>query len=323
MARSLDMLRGEVVEAAIRGNNFWGIAKVKDRTGKTHVVTGSMLSISPGETVVCRGSWEDHARFGMQFRAREIEIVQPTEASGVIGWLALRLPNVGRARAERLVAHFGIPGIWDVLELEAARAAEKLTEVEGITPTRAVELVRAYADHRAERDRMVLLTGWGLTQSQVAALVAAWGDEAVTRLRADPYAAIEEVRGFGFKRADGVATRMGLEHDAPQRVRAGVMHVLREARERGHTYVPAPKLIKMASKLLDVADESVVARELYALRDTTRVVGGGGRARLPELHGAEKQIAEGIALRMKRAAERAAALSRVAGESASEKGRAA
>lgn len=302
MARSLDMLRGEVTEAAIRGNNFWGIAKVRDRTGKVHTVTGSMLSISPGETVECRGSWEDHARFGMQFRAREIETIQPTETSGVIGWLALRLPNVGRARAEALVTHFGIPGVWAALEGDPAR----LTEVEGITPKRAAELVAAYQDHRAERDRMTTLMGWGLTQSQVAALIAAWGNEAVSRLKADPYAAIEEVRGFGFKRADGVATRMGLGHDAPQRVRAGLICKLREARERGHTYVPAGKLIAVTAELLGIADEQLVARELYALRDSSRVVGGGARARLPELHSAERRIAESVARRMKRAREHAA-----------------
>lgn len=301
-----DTIRGELVDAQVRGTSFWGVAKVRTRDGKTIAVTGSLLGLSPGETVECRGAWDNHPRWGAQFKARAIEVVQPTEASGVIAWLALRLPNVGRTRAERMVATFGVPGIWDVLE----RAPERLAEVEGVTPARAKAIAEAYEAHRAERDRMVLLQSWGLTQGQIGHLAEAWGTAMVDRLRADPYSAIEEVHGFGFRRADAVAQRMGLAADSRARVRAGVMHILKESRERGHTYVPAPKLVAMAAKLLDLDPEehgAALRGALFELRDGRRIVGGGGRARLPELAVAEVDVAVAIRRRLGLASESSAA----------------
>ena len=297
MSGAAEVVRGEVVETRILGDDFWGTTRVRTADGMVTAV-GKLVAVAVGETVALTGTWAVHPRYGRQFKFRAAEVLQPTSASGVVAWLRHRLPAVGHGRAVELVERFGPDGVFDVLEGDG----RELLEVRGITPERRDAILESYWQHRAERDRMVRLKGWGLTDGQIGQLTAAWGDEVEERLRANPYAAIEQVRGFGFARADAVAQRMGLAADAPARIRAGLLHQLKVARERGHTYVPAPKLVAMAARLLEVSGRPVWD-ELVQMRDRGDVVGGKGRARLPGLSRAERDVAERVSQMLAGAAQ--------------------
>lgn len=53
-----------------------------------------------------------------------------------------------------------------------------------------------------------------------------------------PYLLVEEVQGIGFKMADQLAERLGIASDAPERLRAALIHCLLEASmEEGDTYI--------------------------------------------------------------------------------------
>ena len=285
---SLETIRGEVIEARVLGNDFWGRTTIRTKQGAVTAI-GKLVAVALGETVELEGTWDVHPRWGKQFKFRSATVLQPTSAAGVVAWLAHRLPAIGRERAEEMVERFGTDGVFRVLEGDGA----ELLQIRGVTEERRDVILSAYWKHRVERDEMVRLKGWGLTDGQIGQLRSAWGDAIEARLRENPYAAIEEVHGFGFARADAVAQRMGLPSDAPARIRAGALYQMSVARERGHTYVPAPKLIAMTAKLLEVGGAAVRA-ELFAMRDRGDVVGGGGRARLPVLSRAEGSVAAAV-----------------------------
>lgn len=290
-------LTGEVVEARVVGADFYTVARVIEARGdgRAHAVVGRLFGVQVGDTVELRGTWEQHDRHGRQFRVRSHDTVLAQDTSGVVRWISERLPDVGRSRAVALVERFGVPGIWNVIEREPAR----LAEVDGITPARAAAIAEAYALVRGERERMVWFKQLGLTDGQIRHVLAEWGKDAEARLRANPFALCEHVHGFGFKRADEVARKMGLPATAPGRLREGLRYVLREARQQGHVYVRTGALVGTAAGdgVLGGVDEQLVWAELGALVRAGELVArgkgekGGGRVYLAVLDQAEEKFA--------------------------------
>ena len=294
---SLEVISGEVESVRVMGDDFWGIAQVRPTTGAgVATVVGKLLGTQPGDSVQVRGCWTEHAKYGRQFRAKAIKVTVPSSAAGVIAWLASRLPQLGKARATQLVERFGAD-IWAVIE----QRPDELLGVEGITAQRRDAIVEAYHRHRAERDRMVRLKGYGLSDHQIGQVLATWGDGADDILRDNPYRLSEDVRGFGFKRADQVARRMGLALDAPARIRAGLLYVLEEAEGHGHVYVPQGKLIALGARLLQLP-EPEVAGQVGAVIGSGQAVARRGRVYRPALDRAEAQVAARVAALCKRAA---------------------
>lgn len=282
----LEKIQGELTSSRILGGDFWGIGNVQTPKGVVAVV-GKLLGVQPGDTVLAEGAWTRHPRFGKQFKFRTISTIVPQDSSGVVAWLSSRLPNLGPKRASDIVAALGAEGVWHVIEKEP----DRLLEVKGITPERRDAIVEAYWKHRDERDRIVKFKGWGLTDGQIARVIEKWGSRAEELITEDPYRLCDEVYGFGFKRADAVALRMGLPHDSPARIRAALLHLLTEAAEtHGHAYVPGGKLISMTARMIQVVERDA-ARELNQLVEQGRVRKNGTRAALPELEDAEVDVA--------------------------------
>lgn len=285
----IETIVGEILETKILGGDFFGRATIKPAKGPSILAVGKLLGVQAGDTVEVRGASTTHERWGTQFKIQSIKTVSPRDASGVVGWMDARLPHLGKTRARAIVERFGVEGVWHVIEHEP----DRLLEIDGITPARRDMIVEAYHTHRHERDRVVLFKSWGLTDGQIAHVLGQWGKNAEERVRSNPYDLAEHVHGFGFTRADAVAQRMGLPLDAPARVRAGLMHMLKEARERGHTFLWTPALIKMTAKLLCVP-ETVCAPELRALLAAERIWADPNERRrvaLAELARAEDEVA--------------------------------
>ncbi len=278
----MQTIKGQVADVRLpRHAGGWGVVTLLCGSANERAsVVGYPLGVEVGDTIECAGEWTSHPKYGRQFSAREIRTLVPTDASGVIAWLLSRMPNVGRRIATAMVEAFGVPGVWHVLEHEP----ERLAELRGITPKRAAAIHTRYMELLPERDRAVTLKSFGLTDRQVARVVEVFGSDAVDEIRRDPYQLIERVPGFGWVRADELARRLGLPANHPARIRAGITHLLEEARARGHCYVPAGRLIAMAARDLSRGTgarvtEAEVVREGRELIASGRAVQREGRGR--------------------------------------------
>lgn len=277
----------EVESAHVLGSNFWGRALVRDASGKRITVMGSMLGLEAGDAVRVRGVWTNHPKYGEQVKAFEIEAIRATTPDGAIAWLSKRLPRVGKVRAELMIEAWGVEGTWKVLDDEP----ERLVEIKGIRAHEVLAISAEYRAHRGERDRMVALRDMGLTDNQAAAATAAYSKESVVeKVRSNPYDLIRVARGIGFKRADLIARKIGVRPTDPSRIAAGISHVLAEAANAGHTYVRAGHLRNVAAALLEVTQDTVLAR-MRELRAAGSIPGNPGRAQLPRLRNAERSIA--------------------------------
>ena len=285
-------LKGELVAYKVKNADGWGVGALRpEGDGDSVALTGKLIGARVGDTVELTGVWAEHPRYGKQLKVRACNTARPDDGDGIIKWLASRLPDVGEGRARALVDKFGSE-LWAVIE----REPEQLTAVAGITIARAEAIAAAYHKHRAERDHMIALRGWGLTDSQVARCIEAWRcelSEAVERIRQNPYQLSQYVYGFGFKRADAVGTKMGIAHDAPERIRAGVEHTLEDASSAGHCFLPGARLQAVAAETLGV-DPSLVATAIKECAQGGRLIRRGWRIYTQRMDAAESECADAL-----------------------------
>ena len=243
-----------------------------------------------GEQVSLEGEWVEHARFGQQFNAASLQVMQPTSAAGIERFLASgALPGVGAVTAARIVEMFGTDTLL-VLE----QYPERLAKVKGISAKKAVAIGEAYQELSGLRELMLFLESNGVSSGYAAKLQAVYGNTAITRLKENPYSLAQDIDGIGFKTADRIAMAMGMEHDCPERLMAGISYALVSAAGAGHTCVPEELLVRETARVLVVDQEAVqlVFNELLQ-KDRLRLEEVGGvRFIYPEyLYRAEVQTA--------------------------------
>jgi exodeoxyribonuclease V alpha subunit len=278
-------ISGELIAFRAVGSDGWGIGTVAAGGGERLGVTGKLVGVQVGQTVELEGSWVDSERFGRQLKVRTCTSTVPQSDDGVVAWLASTLPDVGVGRARALVARFR-GELWQVIEHEPST----LTRVDGITPQRAEAIHAAYMLHRADRDHMIALRGFGLTDSQIARCLAQWRTLAsvIEHIRENAYQLSDYVYGFGFVRADAVAIKAGLKFDSPFRIAAGIEHVLAEAcDDAGHCFLPFGRLQAQTVKLLGV-DPPLVSTAMRAAIRAGRLVTHGPRLYTRRMDAAEE-----------------------------------
>ena len=201
-----------------------------------------------GETVQAYGGWIQHARFGRQFSITTYRPLRPSSVEGMERFLASgAVKGIGKATASRIVAYFG----KDTLEILGS-APERLAEISGIGPKKAKSIGEAYNAISDLRELMLFLEEHGLSGNYAAKLQLAYGDTAITRLKANPYHLITDIDGIGFKTADRLALSLGFEPASEERVRAGIGFALNLAATGGHTCVPEEELMRYAGQVLQI-----------------------------------------------------------------------
>jgi exodeoxyribonuclease V alpha subunit len=267
-------------------------------------VVGPLLGAQPGERLRLRGRWRSHPQYGRQFEVEAYQTVLPATIQGIRRYLGSGLiKGIGPRMAERIVDHFG-EGTLQVIEQQPGR----LVEVPGLGPKRTGMITAAWAEQQAIKEVMVFLQGVGVSTSLGVRIYKTYRDEAINVVRREPYRLAADVWGIGFKTADQIAQRLGIPHDSPERVKAGVQFALSEASDDGHCYLPEAKLLERATGLLGVdadlagrcledlvAEEGVAAEPLPATAGSADGPAGTVKAvYLVPFHRAEAALAAGL-----------------------------
>jgi exodeoxyribonuclease V alpha subunit len=255
-------------------------------------VVGHAPAIGAGEWITASGTWVSDRVHGLQFKADVLKATPPTGAEGIEKYLASgQMRGIGPAMAKRLVTAFG-EGTFEIIEV----TPERLTEVAGIGPWRASRIVAGWAEQKAVREIMIFLHAHGVGTARAVRIFKTYGHSAIQVMTEDPYRLARDVRGIGFRTADAIAAKLGVEKTSPQRLRAGVSFALQTATEEGHCGLPVAMLVTLAEKLLEVDAaliRTAVAEELRRGEDVlTDTVEGEPCVFLKGLHGAERAIAE-------------------------------
>lgn len=216
-------------------------------------VVGSAASVSAGEFIECLGFWNNDRQHGVQFKATELKIVPPTTLEGIEKYLGSGIvKGIGPHFAKKLVKAFGID-VFDVIE----QTPKRLLELPGIGKKRQERVTSAWSEQKSIREIMVFLQSHGVGTSRSVRIYKTYGDEAIAKVRENPYRLALDIHGIGFKTADTLAQRLGIEPHSLIRAQAGVRHALQEWCGSGHCAAYRPELQKLAVELLDIPAEVI------------------------------------------------------------------
>ena len=268
------------------------VLRVKARGHRELVTTtGHAAMISAGEWVTASGEWINDRTHGLQFRARFLKTSAPTSLDGIEKYLGSgMIRGIGPVYAKRMVKMFG-KDVFDLIEAEPAR----LREVEGIGPKRADKITSAWADQKVISEIMVFLHSHAVGTARAVRIFKTYGVDSVQVMSENPYRLARDIRGIGFRTADLIAEKLGIEKTAMIRVRAGISYALTEAMGNGHCGLPREELIPLAIKLLEVPDDLIhtaIALEMSEGTVTVDTVGDMPCVFLSGLYHAEKGVAD-------------------------------
>ena len=256
-------------------------------------VIGSLPSVTAGEWLVAEGWWVSDKEHGLQFKASMTKTVPPTTAEGIERYLSSGfVKGIGPILAKKLVGRFGA----EVLAVIENRPAE-LQSVDGIGPKRRERIAHAWQDAKQVREIMLFLHSHGVSTSRAVRIFKAYGEQAIEKVRENPYMLAKDIYGIGFATADQIAQKVGIPKDSINRAKAGIDHVLLEATSDGHCALPLEKLKLAAVKLLEVPEgtvEQALSQMLTSGGLLLEEIEGESLIFMPHLRRAEQGIAAKI-----------------------------
>ncbi|MFF4982713.1 ATP-dependent RecD-like DNA helicase [Streptomyces sp. NPDC001046] len=230
--------------------NGYTVARVDTGRGGGDLLTvvGALLGAQVGESLRMEGRWGSHPQYGKQFHVENYTTVLPATVQGIRRYLGSGLvKGIGPVFADRITQHFGMDTL-KIIEEEPKR----LIEVPGLGPKRTKKIADAWEEQKAIKEVMLFLQTVEVSTSIAVRIYKKYGDASISVVKNQPYGLASDVWGIGFLTADKIARSVGIPHDSPERVKAGLQYALSQSTDQGHCYLPEEQLIKDAVKLLQV-----------------------------------------------------------------------
>ncbi len=288
-----EILTGQVERVTYHNeDNGFSVLRVKARGHRELVtVVCNAPMISAGEGITATGIWINDHKYGLQFRAKFLKTSSPETTSGIEKYLGSgMIRGIGPVYAKRLVRHFGVE-VFDIIE----SLPERLREIDGIGPIRASKITDGWTDQKTIREIMVFLHQHGVGTARAVRIFRTYGVDSVQIMSENPYRLARDITGIGFRTADHIAVKLGIERTAMVRIRAGISFALNEAVGNGHCGLPCTELIGLAERLLQVPVTLIEqAIHLERIEGTVMIdrIDGTECLFLTRLHAAERGIAE-------------------------------
>ena len=267
--------RGRLVDIIFRNEeNFYTVAVIEDDDEmEQFTAVGNIPTAKCGMTFLFQGEWKNHPTYGEQFAFYDCREEVPKGEAGIKEFLASGvIKGIGPKMAEAIVKKFG-EATLDIIEKEP----ERITEVDGIGAAKAKVIVEGYRTHREFAEISVFFAGYGISASYAMRMYKIYGADTVRAVMENPYRLITEIRGIGFRQADEIAAKLGIERESEYRLTSGIRYLLGRYAAAGNTYVPFRAFCEEAARMLEVSSEDI--------RDMSEQLVINGFVRLEQLDG--------------------------------------
>ncbi|MDK9699080.1 MAG: AAA family ATPase [bacterium] len=217
-----------------------------DSDGKCFNFAGA-VKIAENEPVVLYGKLTIHPKYGRQFTVERFEYDFQPSVEGLTNYLANHpdIKGIGPVKASSIARRFN--GSFEATLRDHPEVIAQFAQV----PLSAIEQLKSiWNRNRTENAAATYLSQFGLTHYQVKTLLDEFGNDVVALFRQNPYQIIGVLHGFGFKKIDTIARKMGILKASPERLRAGLLHAVNEQIDHGHCWVSFDDLVEHANELL-------------------------------------------------------------------------
>lgn len=234
------MTREGYIEKIIYKNdeNGYAVFSVEGEDGD-EIFVGTLYGIGEGLYIIAEGDYVNHPQYDIQFKFTSCEIKMPEDVVGIERYLASGIvKGIGEILAKKIVKKFKADTLR-IIEEEP----ERLAEISGISERKARSIAVSYAEKKEFRQVIIFLSEYGISVNMAIKIYNEYGDEVYEILRGNPYKIAEDISGIGFRTADEIARRMGIEKNSEFRLRSAIIYILNMATQEGHMYLPKDELI--------------------------------------------------------------------------------
>jgi exodeoxyribonuclease V alpha subunit len=233
--------------------------QVKGKRGLVTVVGQTPRAVA-GEYLEATGAWKQDPEHGEQFQAQTLRTMPPSSLEGIEKYLGSGLvKGIGPHYAQKIVEVFGTRTLAVIDE-----SPSFLREVKGIGPQRIQRIRESWRQQKAVREIMVFLQSYGVGVARAVRIYKTYGDQALELVRANPYRLANDIWGVGFKTADELAGRLGIDRNSPLRAQAALRFVLLELSHEGHCGYPEAEVLRQTGTLTGI-DEPILAQAVETL----------------------------------------------------------
>lgn len=236
------------------------------------IVTGTMADVIEGEEYTFWGQIVQHSKYGEQLQISRYERAKPTSKGLVKYFSSSHFKGIGLKTAQKIVELYGENTIDEILE-----HPEKLETISGLSSKSREAFVSTLRLNYGTEMVLAKLANYGIPNKLAIQIQDTYKEETIDIVENYPYQLVEDIKGLGFTIADQLAQELGIESQAPERFRAGLIHSLLNAcMESGDTYVEARDLLEKTLNLLESSrpvelEPSQLAQELSNLIEEEKV----------------------------------------------------
>jgi exodeoxyribonuclease V alpha subunit len=251
-----------IVEEIIYQNeqNGYTIIVVSTQEGELTCV-GTMFKLSIGEEITVEGDYTTHPIYGKQFNAEAFSTSVPKDKHAFEKYLGSgAIKGIGPVLAGKIVESFG-DDTFRIIEEEP----ERLEEVKGISMQKAQQIAEIFYEQRSMRQAILFLQEYQISLTYGLKIYDFYKEKTYQVVRENPYRLAEDIYGIGFKLADEIAKKIGIEENHPHRIMSAITYVLNQGTLDGHVYLDKSMLVERTQELLGISIEQI-DREIMELQ---------------------------------------------------------
>ena len=236
-----------------REENGYTVFQLNNDDGEVTCV-GTFNFIGEGELLELKGEYTTHQLYGHQLQVKEYKLKNPEDLMSIERYLGSgAIKGIGIKLAGRIVRKFK-EDTFRIIEEEP----ERLVEIKGISERMAREISIQVENKKEMRQAMIFLQKYGISTAMSAKIYHFYGMELYKVLEENPYRLADEIDGIGFRTADAIAARAGIQVDSEFRIQSGLLYSLLQASAEGHVYLPEQELLRRTSGLLGIEIDGIV-----------------------------------------------------------------
>ncbi len=232
-------------------NGYTVMTVVEDNEEYTCV--GIVQFINEGEYIEIEGEMNTHSSYGDQVNINSYVIKVPEDEIAIIRYLGSgAIKGIGPKMADRIVNKFK-KNTFEIIENEP----ERLSEIKGISTRMAMEIASQLEEKRDMRKALIFLQQFGISLHLAIKIYNKYGLETFTVVKTNPYKLAEDIGGIGFKIADEIANKAGIDKNSDFRIKSCILYVLSQAAGGGHAFLPKEELVGYAKNMLEIEIDDI------------------------------------------------------------------
>lgn len=299
------MIKGTVETILFQNSdNFYTVLKVdtietNESFDTMPTVVGFLPNVVEGDVYTFKGQTVEHPRYGKQLKAETFEKELPQTKDAIISYLSSDLfKGIGKKTAQNIVNTLGENAINDILN-----DASVLEKVPSLPKKKQKQIAEQIASNQESEKVMIRLHDLGFGPKLASSIYQYYGAETLNVLDKNPYQLVYDIKGIGFSKADQLAQKIGIQFDAPERIKAGLLFTLEEeCIKQGHTYMPHDQIIEATYNVLtqnsnhddNQIKQEHIHRMLLELNEEKRIIVDNEKVSIPSLYYSELKSVQNL-----------------------------